>query len=430
MTKLIKNRRLANILLFLSIIGPGIITANADNDAGGITTYAYVGAAYQYKLLWGIFLITFSLAIVQEMCARMGVVTGKGLSDLIRENFGVRMTLFAMTTLLIANIFTTIAEFAGIAASLQIIRIEPFFSNGIPPFVSVPVMAVLIWLLVIKGSYKMVEKAFLLLSLIFIAYIFSGFLAKPDWGHVFRDMFIPSFSLEGKNLLADRNYIMLFIGMIGTTITPWMQFFLQSTIVDKGLKLKHYIYEKWDVFIGAFITDFVAFFIVVSTAATLFTSGKRTIEFASDAAVALRPVAGDYAYLLFAAGLFGASVLAACVLPLSTSYAICEAFGWESGIDNKFSEAPIFFSIYTGLIFIGAAVAMIPGINLVNIMLFSQVVNGILVPVILVFMLKLVNNRQLMGNYTNSRTFNIIAWITVIFVIVLTVVLTLSTFIG
>lgn len=424
--KIFNNGKYNKLIIFLSILGPGLITSIADNDAGGITTYASVGAAYQYKLLWGLFLITFSLAVVQEMCARMGVITGKGLSDLIRENFGVKMTFFAMIILLIANIFTTIAEFAGIAASMQIIRF-PNLPNGIPPFITVPIMSILIWLLVVKGSYKVVEKVFLAISFVFLAYVISGFIATPDWNTVFHDMLIPSFTLDGKNLLFDSTYLILFIGMIGTTITPWMQFFLQSSIVDKGIKPKYYKYERWDVFIGAFLTDFVAFFIVVATAAAVYKPGGVKIDFANQAAVALRYVAGNYAELLFAFGLFGASVLAACVLPLSTSYAICEAFGWESGIDRKLGEAPIFYSIYTALIVIGGGVAIIPNLNLVNVMLFSQFINGILAPIILLFMLKLTNNKALMGEYTNTKTFNIISWITILFIIVLTVILTVST---
>ena len=423
--KFMKNPKIKNVLLFLSVLGPGLITSSADNDAGGIATYASVGAAYGYKLLWGLILITISLAIVQEMCSRMGVVTGKGLSDLIREHFGVKMTLFAMVTLLIANVTTTIADFAGIAASSELIG--TFTSFGLPEgfpikYIIVPVMAVLLWLLVIKGSYKIVEKAFLVITLVFVAYVVSGIAAKPDWGMVVQNTFIPTFEWR------DSKFILLFIATIGTTITPWMQFFLQSSVVDKGIDIKKYKYVRTEVLFGAFVTDFVSFFIIVSTAAAIYYQvGPRDIQTASDAAAALRPLAGNYASILFAVGLFGASVLAASVLPLSTSYAICEAFGWESGIDKKWSEAKIFYGLYTALIIIGTVVVLLPDINLIKIMLISQEVNGILIPVILIYILKLINNKELMGEYVNTRTFNIIAWTTVIFIIALTVLLLVLT---
>jgi NRAMP (natural resistance-associated macrophage protein)-like metal ion transporter len=419
--KTLKNTRMRNILLFLSVLGPGLITANADNDAGGIATYASVGAAYGYKLLWALILITISLAIVQEMCARMGVVTGKGLSDLIREQFGVKLTFFAMLTLLIANVTTAIADFAGIAAASELIGSYGFWGlpSGFPiKYVVVPVVALLLWLLVIKGSYKVVEKAFLILSLVFISYVISGIIAKPDWGQVARNTFLPTFDWK------DSGFILLFIATIGTTITPWMQFFLQSSVVDKGIDIKNYKYERAEVLFGAFITDFVSFFIIVSTAAVIYYRvGPKEIATAADAALALGPLAGKYASLLFAIGLFGASVLAASVLPLSTAYAVCEAFGWESGLDKKWSEAPVFFGLYTALVILGAGFVLLPKVNLIKIMLISQEVNGILIPVILIYMLKLINNKELMGKYVNSRGYNIIAWTTVIFVIVLTVLL-------
>ncbi len=407
------KRKWRNILLFLSIVGPGLITANADNDAGGIATYATVGAHYGYQMLWGVVLMTISLAIIQEMSARMGVVTGKGLSDLIREEFGVKLTFFAMATLMLANIGTVIAEFAGIAASLDVF--------GVPSAVSVPIVAILIWLLVVKGSYRMAEKAFLLLSLVFLSYVVSGFLAKPDWNEVITASLHPRFVWEGE-------FILLFIGMIGTTITPWMQFFLQSSVVDKEIPLKMYPYERADVLVGAFITDFVAFFIIVCTAATLFKSGVR-VSSAEDAALALGPLAGANAKFLFALGLFGASTLGASIVPLSTSYAICEAFGWESSINRKFREAPVFFTLYTALIIIGACVIFIPVRHLFQIMLVSQVINGILVPVILIFMLKLTNNRRVMGEYVNKPLFNSLAYLTVGAIILLTVIYTINLFI-
>lgn len=423
--KLMKNQRIRNILLFFSVLGPGLITANADNDAGGIATYASVGAAYGYKFLWGLILITISLGIVQEMCARMGAVTGKGLSDLIREHFGVKMTLFAMVTLLIANITTTIADFAGIAAAAELIVSDliPGVAAGFPiKYIVIPVMALLLWLLVIKGSYKAVEKVFLALSLVFVSYVISGIMAKPDWGLVARSTFIPIFDWK------DSKFILLFIGTIGTTISPWMQFFLQSSVVDKGIDVKNYKYERAEVLFGALVTDFVSFFIIVSTAAAIYYKvGPTDIQTASDAARALQPLAGKYASLIFATGLFGASVLAASVLPLSTSYAICEAFGWESGIGKKWSEARIFYGLYTALIIIGAGVVLFPNINLIKIMLVSQEVSGILIPVILIYMIKLINNRELMGEYVNSKGYNIVAWATVVFVIALTLLLLVLT---
>lgn len=423
--KLLKNPRIRNIVLFLSVLGPGLITANADNDAGGIATYASVGAAYGYKLLWGLILITISLGIVQEMCSRMGAVTGKGLSDLIRENFGVKLTFFAMVTLLIANVTTTIADFAGVAAASELISQygNPRILGGIPiKFIVVPIIALLLWGLIIKGSYKVVEKAFLVLSLVFLSYVVSGIISHPNWNVVVRNTFIPTFEWK------DSKFILLFIATIGTTITPWMQFFLQSSVVDKGIGVKEYKYERVEVLFGAFVTDFISFFIIVSTAAAIYYKvGPKEIQTAADAAYALKPLAGEYASLLFALGLFGASVMAAGVLPLSTSYAICEAFGWESGIDRKWSDAPVFFGLYTVLIIIGAGVVLLPHINLIKIMLVSQEVNGILIPVILIYMLKLINNKKIMGEYVNSKGYNIIAWTTVVFVIALTIMLLVLT---
>lgn len=393
------------VAIFLSIMGPGLLTATADNDAGGIATYAIVGAREGYSLLWMIILITVSLAIVQEMGARMGAVTGKGLSDLIREEFGVRWTFFAMLVLLVANVATCAAEFAGIAASMEIF--------GVPKYVSVPLIAVMLWGLVVKGSYKAVERFLLLFALTFAGYVASGFMARPDWSEVTRGMLVPTFKVEP-------GFMLLFIATIGTTITPWMQFFIQATVVDKGITISHYRYEKLDVLFGAFWTDFISFFIIVSTGATLFRAGIP-IETAKDAALALAPLAGRYSTYLFSIGLFGASALAAAVLPLSTAYAVCEAFGWESGIDNEFREAPIFFSLFTALIAIGAVVVLLPGTSLMKVMLRSQEVNGILLPVILIFMLKLVNSRRIMGQHVNSPFFNLIAWITVVCLIGLTV---------
>jgi Mn2+/Fe2+ NRAMP family transporter len=399
------------LLIFLSVLGPGVITANADNDAGGIATYAIAGAQEGYGLLWLLLVITFNLAVIQEMAARMGAVTGKGLADLIREKFGVRTTFICMLLLIVANLTCTIAEFAGVAAAMELF--------GVSKYLSVPIAAAFVWVLVVKGNYKRVEQVFLVFCLIYFTYVFSGIMAKPEWGNVLASTVKPSFKMEAA-------YINLSIALIGTTITPWMHFFLQSSVVDKGVKAKDYGYTKAEVFLGAFFTDFIAFFIIVATAATLFANGIR-VDSASDAALALKPLAGDYAYILFALGLLNASLLAASILPLSTAYAVSEAFGWESGMDKGFDDAPQFLAIYTGFILIGAGVIMLPGVPLMSIMLISQTVNGILLPVILVFMLKIINDREIMGDYVNGPIFNVVAWATAVLLIVLTALLLITT---
>lgn len=401
------------LLFILSIIGPGLITVNAGNDAGGITTYAAVGASYGYKMLWGLLLITFSLAVIQEMNARMAVVTGKGLSDLIREKFGVRLTFFAMVVLLIANFGVVLGDFAGIAASLELF--------GISKYISIPVVTIAIWFLVTKGSYKNVEKIFLMFTFVFFTYIVSAFIVHPNWGTVFKSMATPTLELKG-------DFILAFIGMIGTTITPYMQFYLQSTIVDKKMSIKEYGYAKLDVYLGAFWGNAVSFFIIVCTAGTLYVAGVQ-INSAQDAATALGPLAGNFATALFGAGLFGASVLAAAVIPLSTSYAICEAFGWESGVDHDFSEAPAFFGFYTGIIILGALFILVPGVSLIKIILATQQIAGVLSPIILSFMIVLINDKRIMGKYVNSKLQNIISWATVLFIISLSVILFISQFI-
>jgi len=400
------------LTIFLSLMGPGLITANADNDAGGIATYAIAGAQEGYGLLWLLFLITFNLAVIQEMASRMGAVTGKGLADLIRERFGVKVTFFCMLLLLVANLTCTIAEFAGVSAAMELF--------GVPPQVSAPIAGAFVWLLVVKGNYKRVERVFLIFCLLFFTYVISGFLAHPHWGEVFSASIRPSFRL-------DSSYINLAIALIGTTITPWMQFFLQSAVVDKGLKVEDYAFIKTEVFFGAFFTDFIAFFIIVATAATLYSHGIK-VDGAGDAALALRPLAGDYAYILFALGLLNASLMAASILPLSTAYAVCEAFGWESGVDKGFDDAPQFFGLYTGLIVIGASVMLFPGVPLMRIMLLSQTVNGILLPVILIFMIKLINDPEIMGEHVNGHLYNIVTWVTAIVLIIMTVLLILTTF--
>ena len=381
-------------------MGPGIITSAADNDAGGITTYSVAGARYGYDLLWALILITVVLAIVQEMSARMGAVTQKGLGEMIREQFGVRWTLFALSVLLVANLATTIAEFAGIAASLEIFRISRY--------ISVPVAAIGVWLLVVRGNFKTVERVFLVLTLLYGTYVVSGILAHPDWHLVARSIIHPASKIT-------TDYLLLLVAVIGTTITPWMQFFLQATVVDKGVDVKNYKYQKADVLIGSFLTDLVSFFIMVAAAATLYHVGKGPvpIERAEQLAEALRPLASGFATALFAIGLFAASLLASAVLPLSTAYTFTEAFGFEIGISRRLREAPAFYGIYTSAIVIGAGAALLPRFDPLKAMVWSQVVNGMLLPVILIFMVRLINNKDIMGEYTNSRWYNAIVWITV-----------------
>ncbi|MCE5315186.1 MAG: Nramp family divalent metal transporter [Armatimonadota bacterium] len=401
MRRLGRNRLLA----FLAVIGPGIITAAADNDAGGITTYSVAGALYRYDLLWVIVLITFVLAMIQEMCARMGVVTQKGLGELIRENFGVKWTMFALGTLLVANLATTAAEFAGIAASLELFGVSRYFS--------VPAAAIVIWLLVVKGTFKTVERVFMALTILYSTYIIAGIMAKPNWSEVMHATLVPNFN-------ASPGFVFLAIAVIGTTITPWMQFFLQATVVDKGVRVENYKYQKWDVYIGALMTDVVSFFIIIAAGATVYGKVHGADITAAHIAQALAPVAGRYAEILFAVGLFNASLLAAAVLPLSTAYTYTEAFGWEIGVSRKFSEAPMFYGIYTFSIIFGVAVVLLPNRGLIQIMINAQAISGILLPVILVFMLKLINRKDVMGRYTNSRIYNIAVWAMAIVLIAMT----------
>jgi len=388
------------ILAFLAVMGPGIITANVDNDANGIAIYSIAGASFGYRLLWVLLLTTVALAVVQEMSARMGTVTGKGLSDLIREQFGVRATVFAMSTLLITNWANTVGDFAGVAGSLEIF--------GVSRYISVPIAAVLIWLLVLRGRYKQVERAFLFASLMYVTYIASAILAKPPWGRVFREMLTPTFETNPA-------YLTMLIAVVGTTIAPWMQFYQQASVVDKGLTTRDYPYARMDTVLGVLTMEVVAFFIIVACAATLFVEGI-SIQTAEDAARALAPLAGRYASLLFAVGLLNAALFSVAIIPLSTAYALCEAFGWEAGLDRTFREAPVFYGLYTGMVATGALVILIPGLPLIPVMVLSQVLNGILLPVILVYMLRLTNNRRLMGDYTNSPLFNLIATTTVLVV--------------
>ncbi|GAB7026233.1 Nramp family divalent metal transporter [Geotalea toluenoxydans] len=412
-TKLFKpirkvNRK--NIFLFLAILGPGIITANVDNDAGGITTYSLAGAHYGYTLLWAMIPTMIALVVIQEMCARMGAVTGKGLSDLIRESFGVKVTFYVMIALLLTNMGNSVSEFAGIAASLELF--------GISKYVSVPISAVLVWLLVVKGSYKVVEKVFLVACMVYIAYPVAAFMAGPQWGTVLKATVVPSFRM-------DSGYLITLIGVVGTTIAPWMQFYQQSAVVEKGITIDQYSFSRMDVMIGCLMAIVVAFFIVVACAATINLQGLK-VETAADAALALKPLVGEYASSLFAFGLFNASLFAACILPLSTSYYVCEGMGWESGIDKDFRQAPQFFWLFTIIIVISALTILLPDVPLIMIMFISQVVNGTVLPFVLIFMLLLINDKSLMGNHTNGLVFNFIAWITVVVMIGLTLLMTVD----
>ncbi|MGB8346796.1 MAG: Nramp family divalent metal transporter [Ktedonobacteraceae bacterium] len=406
------------ILLLLSVVGPGLITANVDNDATGITGYSLAGAQYGYRLLWAVVLITISLAVVQEMVARMGVVTGKGLADLIREKFGVRITFWSMLLLLIANTATTVAEFAGVAGAMDIF--------GVSPFIAVPAAAIIVWFLVTRGSYKYVERVLLVLCLIYVTYVASGFLVHPDWGQVFHQTIAPSLP-RGPG--EPTGYLLTLVAVIGTTIAPWMQFYQQSAIADKQIAVKHLQYERIDTYVGAFITDFVAFFIVVCTGATLFVH-HIVIHQASDAALALEPLVGGnghIAAILFGIGLLNASLMAASVLPLSTAYSIAEAFGWERGVNRTFKEAPQFLSLYTFIIVVGAVITLfVPAGDLVFVLNLPNIVGGMLLPLILVLMIILCNDRRLLGRYVNGRIFNGVAWATTIVMTVLTLLIILS----
>jgi Mn2+/Fe2+ NRAMP family transporter len=398
------RRRWKGLLLFLAVMGPGIITSNVDNDAGGIATYSMAGAHFGNNLLWTLLPVMAALIIIQEMSARMGVVTGKGLSDLIRERFGVRITVYLLFGIFVTNLGNVIAEFAGVASSLEIFHVSKF--------ISVPLSAVIVWLLVVKGNYRSVEKIFLFACLFYVTYIISGILAKPDWAAIGTSLVRPSLSFSPGQLG-------MVIGLVGTTIAPWMQFYLQASIVEKNIAVKDYKHSRLDVILGSFIVTIVAGFIVLTCAATLFKAGVR-VETAADAALALKPLAGKYCSALFAFGLLNASLFAASILPLSTAFLVCEGMGWENGVNKKFSEAPQFYGLYSFLVFLGAAVILLPRIPLFRVMLISQVVNGIVLPVVLVFMLILVNSRKLMGAHKNGRVYNILSWVTVAVLVVLT----------
>jgi NRAMP (natural resistance-associated macrophage protein)-like metal ion transporter len=395
-----------NILIFLTVLGPGIITANVDNDAGGIYTYSVAGAKFGYSLLWTLVPITIALVVVQEIVARMGVVTGKGLADLIREEYGFRMTFILMVLLIVVDLGNTISEFAGLASGMSVF--------GVSRFIAVPLGALLVWALVVKGTYRLVENVFLAACVFYIAYPISCFLAHPKWSTALVATAKPSFSLNS-------GYLYMVIGLVGTTIAPWMQFYLQSAVVEKGVKLKNYLYSRMDVIVGCIVTDVVAFFIIVACAATIYMTGHHDIRDAGDAAMALEPLAGRAASALFAFGLVNASLFSACILPLATAHYVCEGLGAESGIDKRFHEAPTFYWLYTALIVLGGlAVILLSEKMQVPIILLSQVANGVLLPFVLIFMLRLVNRKDLMGEHTNSPAFNVIAWATVAVTIILT----------
>ena len=414
------------LLMFFSVIGPGIITANADNDVGGIQTYSIAGAQFGYSMLWLLLPVTVALIVTQEMCARMGAVTGKGLADLIRENFGVKVTTIVLLLFVLSDLGNTAAEFAGIAYA------SPVFQQYVPylsKYLLVPLAALFVFVMVTRGNYRVVEKIFFAFCVIYLAYVVSGFLVHPPWGEVLKQTVFPHFK-------PTQAYLLTAIGVIGTTISPWMQFYIQSAIVEKGVRIKEYPFSRIDVITGAVITDIIAFFIVVACAATIFVHNQHlgpgghllSVNTAGDVATALQPLAGKYASLLFALGLLNAAIFTASILPLSTAYYVCEAFGFESGVENSFRQAPVFYGLYAGLIVIGGGIVLVAADALQSAIIFySQVLNGVLLPLVLVLMLLLINRPRLMGKYVNNLAFNVIAWTTVITVGGLTVVSTIQT---
>lgn len=401
------RRSKSRLLLTLGAMGPGIVAAMAGNDAGGISTYSTAGAEFGYATLWMIPIMTVLLCIVQETCARMGAVTGKGLSSLIRENFGIRLAAIAMLALLVANTSTTLSEFAGVAAGMELF--------GVSKYVSVPVAALAVWLLVMRGSYQGVQKVFLAISLVFVTYVVAAFITHPDWAAVLHSTFVPQFN-------SNVSFVSLIIATIGTTIAPWMLFFTQNNVVEKGVTYDEMYLQRVDIVTGAVVACLVAWFIIITTGTVLFPAGI-TISSAADAANALAPIAGEYAQVLFAAGLVAASLLAACVLPLTTSYAICEAFGWERGLNYSWKDAPVFKTMFTVIIALSVIIVLLPSANLMRIMLVAQVVSGALLPVLLIFMVKIVNDPHVMGTHTNGKVYNLITWVSVVLVIALTVML-------
>ncbi|KLU63966.1 divalent metal cation transporter MntH [Desulfosporosinus acididurans] len=413
MTQAKKSSLLRNLVLFLAVLGPGIITGSVDNDAGGITTYSVAGAHYGYSLLWTLIPAFVALVVVQEMNARMGMVTGKGLADLIRENAGVKITFFIFIGLLIADIGNTTTEFAGVAGSMQVFDVSKY--------IAVPLVAIAVWFLVVKGTYRMAEKIFLIFSVFLLSYIISAIMGKPNWGEIGSSIIHPDIEYNF-------DYVTMVIGLIGTTIAPWMQFYMQSAVIEKGLEIKDYKFTMWDVIIGSIATVVVAFFIVVACASTLHVNGVK-IEEAKDAALALEPFAGTFASQIFAFGLFIASVFSATILPIATAFYVCEAFGFEAGIDKKLNEAPQFYTLFTAILIIAVGIILIPNAPLILISLWSQVLNGVLLPVVLICMMLLINNKEIMGEHTNKLFHNIVGWTTTIILIGLTLALLIGPFI-
>ncbi len=409
-TRVFKHPIILSLIVFLSVMGPGIITANVDNDAGGITTYSLAGSQFGYDLVWLFIPMIIALAIIQEMGVRMGVVSGKGLADLIREKVGLKLTFVMMIALLAANMGNILAEFSGIAVSSGIF--------GVPKFVALPVAALFVWLLVVKGTYKSVEKVFLLASLVYLSYIVAGYLSQPDWALAAHNIVFPQ-------IVPSTAYITMVIGLVGTTIAPWMMFYIQSSVVEKGITLKNLKYSKLDAVFGAIVVNIVAFFIVIACAATINANGIQVNDVV-DVSTALVPLAGQYASLLFAFGFLNASLFAASILPLSTAYYVCESLGFEAGVSKSFREAPVFHGLYLGLIILAVIIIMLPNVPLLSILYLSQVANGILLPFLLILMLLIINDKRIMGEHVNSRLFNYIAWATVIIVMGLSIILVIT----
>jgi NRAMP (natural resistance-associated macrophage protein)-like metal ion transporter len=411
------------LLMFLSVVGPGLITANADNDVGGIFTYSSAGAQFGYSLLWLLVPVTIALVVVQEMCARMGAVTGKGLADLIRENFGVKVAFWCLLLFVLGDIGNTAAEFAGVASSAPIFGSYLHIADAEGFKIALVVgAAVFVFLTVTHGSAKTIERVFFVFCFVYISYIVSALVVRPHWGDVLHQTIFPHFQ-------ASKAYLLMVIAIIGTTISPWMQFYIQAAVVDKGVREEEYAYSRFDVVVGGIWTDVIAYFIIVSCAATIYVHNLHAAHpLATNdvgaVAVALTPLAGKFAALLFALGLLNAAVFTASILPLSTAYYVCEAFGFERGVDHRLSEAPVFYGFYLALIVIGAGAVIAPGAPLVSIIFYSQVLNGMLLPIVLILMLLLINNKKLMGKWTNNRLFNAIAWTTAVVVGVLTIVST------
>jgi NRAMP (natural resistance-associated macrophage protein)-like metal ion transporter len=408
--RIFKSPLFLSFIIFLSVMGPGIITANVDNDAGGITTYSLAGSQFGYDLLWIFIPMIIALAVIQEMGVRMGIVSGKGLADLIREKVGIKFTFLMMVALLLANFGNVLAEFSGIAVSAGIF--------GVPRFFALPVAALFVWLLVVKGTYKSVEKVFLLASTLYLSYIVAGFLAEPDWGLAAKSVLMPQISTSPA-------YITMVIGLVGTTIAPWMMFYIQSSVVEKGISLKNLKYSKIDAVFGAIVVNIVAFFIVLACAATIYTNGIQ-VNNVADVSNALVPLAGQYASILFAFGFLNASLFAASILPLSTAYYVCESLGFEAGVSKGFREAPVFHGLYLGLIILAVIIIMIPNVPLLTILYLSQVANGLLLPFVLILMLLIINDKRVMGEYVNSKIFNLIAIATAVIVMGLSIGLVIT----